>query len=496
MNHTDILTFINTDTLLIVTAVLVFINILVSIFVRRRSTLSSRQLEDLEDMLRKLGDSINNENFRAVSNVKDDINKWLSYDANENRNNRREISDKLEKSIDKIENTLKVSLSEMQDTNRQKIDEIRNDVNRKLDTSLNERLDKSFAAVGTQLGELYKTLGEISKLEDGVNTLNSTLSNVKSRGVFGEMQLEHILSDILPGTLYDRNVVTRKTNSSNREAVEFAVRIPDKETEDEFMYLPIDSKFPATYYDRIVEASEHSDNEELRRAVKELEQRVKNDARDIRDKYLDPPHTTDFGIMFLPTESLYAEVLRISGLVEYCQREMHVVITGPSTMAALLNSLSIGFRYMAVNRNSKKVLKLLSAIKSQYATLTDLIGKAESRIELAKKATDELHKRTDLINKRLASVEAMNSSEADRLLGVLGAGITGNDDTLAAEADELMHTAGNDAVVNSAENDSFRPDTLHDAFSLDKGTAESKSKGLSASLSTMEILPITEDFLD
>ena len=315
----------------------------------------------------------------------------------------------------------------MQDANRKKLDDIQTDINKKLDMSLNERLDKSFKTVGDQLNKLYTSLGELSKLETGVNSLNKTLSNVKTRGIFGETQLENILSDILAPSLYDKNVVTKRSKSANRDAVEFAVKIPDKETSGEFMYLPIDSKFPATYYDRIREASENMDNEALGRAVKELEQRVKNDAKDIRDKYIDPPNTTDFAIMFLPTESLYAEVLRISGLVEECQTRYHVVITGPSTFAALLNSLSIGFRYMAVNRDSKRILKLLSAIKTQYANLSELIAMAGKRLDSAKKANDDLRKRTELINKRLSSIEEMDTDEAEVLLG-----------TAALEAEETV----------------------------------------------------------
>ena len=322
----------------------------------------------------------------------------------------------LARSQDKLERSLKLALFEMQESNKQNITDIQAEINRKLDTSLNERLDASFRTVGEQLNRLYVSLGELSKLESGVSSLNRTLSNVKTRGIYGEMQLENILADILAPSLYDRNVVTKRSEGANREAVEFAVKIPDKEAPGEFMYLPIDSKFPDSAYSRIMKAAERADAEEMQRGMRELEQRVRTDAKDIRDKYLDPPHTTDFGIMFLPTESLYAEVLRIPGLAEDCRTRYHVVLSGPTTLAALLNSLSIGFRYMAVNKDSRNILKLLAAIKSQYATLSKLIETAGTRIDLARKATDDLQRRADLINKKLSDVEELDPVESQSLL--------------------------------------------------------------------------------
>ena len=401
--------------------VLLVLNILVMLIATGSNARKSRRLEEaLEEKLRDFETGISRDNAEGIAEIRRDIASRLTYDADENRKSRVELSDMLTKNHERLERALKESLSEMQETNRNRLNDIRTDINKKLDTSLNERLDASFKNVGDQLNKLYESLGELAKLEDGVSSLNKTLSNVKTRGIFGEMQLEHILTDILPGTLFDRNVVTKRSvRADNRDAVEFAVKIPDKEIIGEYMYLPIDSKFPATIYDRIRAASEVSDNDALRSAIKELEQKVKNDARDIRDKYLDPPNTTDFGIMFLPTESLYAEVLRIEGLVESCQSEYHVVITGPSTMAALLNSLSIGFRYMAVNRDSKKILKLLSAVKTQYSALSRLIGVAAAKLESARKANDELQHRTDIINKRLSSVEELDREEAGALLGDL-----------------------------------------------------------------------------
>ena len=420
--------------------------LLIVLLVRQSAMQKKLSQEELSDLLQRLESDMEelrhdiNETIPSrVGDIRIEIDRRLRQDADENRQNRIEINSSLERSSirqdealdrfrEKLNDTLKESLSELSSSNREalselsrsnkeKLSEIQTEINQKLDSSLNERLDASFKTVGEQLNRLYTSLGELSRLEDGVTNLNRTLSNVKTRGIYGETQLENILADILPPNLYDKNVVTKQT-SGNRDAVEFAIRIPDKEVAGDFLYLPIDSKFPASIYDRIRDAAEKGDAAELSRSTKELEQFIKGEARSIEEKYIDPPHTTDFAIMFLPTESLYAEVLRIPGLSEDCQKRHHIVITGPSTVTALLNSLSIGFRYMAVNRDSKNILKLLSAIKTQYAKLSELISKADSRIESAKNATSELQRRADLINKKLSQVEELDPMEAKKLLGL------------------------------------------------------------------------------
>ena len=412
---------------------------------RFREVISS----DLENLLDDTEDHITDMVGVRVGEIREDIGRRLVHDADENRKNRTEVSEMIEKNSEKqtrqmlamqkdqmdqldeyrekTEAVLKESLRELQKANKEKLDDIQEGINKRLDTGLNERLDQSFKNVGEQLNKLYVSLGELTRLETGVSALNRTLSNVKTRGIFGEMQLENILSNIFTAGLYEKNVVTKRGDGQNRDAVEFAVKIPDKDSNG-FLYLPIDSKFPATIYERIVDASEAADAEELKKAVKEMEQRIRQEAHDIRDKYLDPPHTTDFGIMFLPTEGLYAEVLRIPGLVETLQKEDHVVVTGPTTIAALLNSLAIGFRYMAVNKDSQNILKLLSAIKTQYGTLSELIEKAGDRIDLARKANGELKHRTEIINRKLSSVEELDPVEARELLGIAGQNVLSDED--------------------------------------------------------------------
>lgn len=316
----------------------------------------------------------------------------------------------------KMQDTMIQTLKEIQNANDKRLYDIQNNVNEKLDKSLNERLDSSFKQIGDQLLTLYKSLGELQALSSGVADLQKTLSNVKTRGIFGEFQLRNILMDIMDSSQYEENVATKKKSS---DRVEFAIKIPDKEDANGFIYLPVDSKFPADIYNKIVDASNNADSNGMKQSIKELEQRIKTEARTIRDKYIDPPNTTDFAIMFLPTEGLYAEAIRIAGLMEWCQNECKIVLSGPTTLVALLNSLSIGFRYLTVNKNSKEILKTLSAVKAQYQKFNQLIVKTQKKLQEAQSATDDLQSRNDMIQKKLSKVEMMDESDSSGVLGIL-----------------------------------------------------------------------------
>lgn len=314
---------------------------------------------------------------------------------------------------EKTAKVLEQSLEKLMNSNERKLTSIEQHINEKLDRSLNDRLDSSFKTIGKQLSELYLSLGELSKLTGDVHDLNKTLSNVKTRGMWGEIQLERLLENMMAVSQYDKNVAIKK---NSQERVEFAIKIPDKETAGQFLYLPIDSKMPMDIYQKIIDASENGDSTLLRQSIKEMEYRIKSEARTIRDKYIYPPVTTDFAILFLPTENLFAEVLRIPGLAEWCQKECKIVISGPTTIAALLNSLQIGFRYLSVNKNSQDVLKLLSAIKMQYGKLSDLIDKTQRKLDEAKKSTEDLKYRNDQIHKRLLKVDEIDYDEANHIL--------------------------------------------------------------------------------
>lgn len=311
-----------------------------------------------------------------------------------------------------VNKSISEGLSTIQEATDRKLSEIQKNVDAKLDKNLNERLDESFKQVGERLESLYKSLGELKSLENGVVSLNKTLSNVKARGVYGEMALENILANILDSSQYETNVATKPRSS---ERVEFAVKIPDKDNKG-FIYLPIDSKFPADIYGKVLEAAENADTMALKLAITELKTRIKKEALTIRDKYISPPNTTDFAIMFLPTEGLYSEVLRIDGLVEECQEKCKIVIAGPTTLTALLNSLSVGFKYLTVNKKSEEIMKLLGNFKGQFEKFNDLITRTQNRISDAQKAAEQLQSRSTMIQKKLDKVELVSYDESDDII--------------------------------------------------------------------------------
>lgn len=318
-------------------------------------------------------------------------------------------------SQNRMNTTIRECLKDIQESNEKKLNDIQAGINGKLDESLNDRLDTSFKQIGERLESLYQSLGELKQLENGVNSLNRTLTNVKTRGIFGEIQLGNILANVLDKSQYDENVATKKGSD---DRVEYAVKIPDKENKGGFIYLPIDSKFPADIYNRIISASESADASALKSATTELKQRIKTEAMTIRDKYISTPDTTDFALMFLPTEGLYSEVLRIPGLVEECQNSYKIVVSGPSTLTAVLNSLSVGFKYLTVNRKSKEILKTLGAIKTQYGKFTELIDKTQKKLSEAQTATDSLKSRTDMIQRKLGKIDILDEEEANDVLEI------------------------------------------------------------------------------
>ncbi|MEE3420030.1 MAG: DNA recombination protein RmuC [Lachnospiraceae bacterium] len=313
---------------------------------------------------------------------------------------------------DRMVRTLTDTTTSLVNSNEKKLDEIRGVVSDKLDKTLNERLDTNFRQIGDQLGRLYKSLGELQNLSEGVTDLNKTLTNVKTRGTWGEVQLGRILEQTLTKSQYEENVATKK-NSSDR--VEYAVRFPAPEGGNGFVYLPIDSKFPSDIYNHIVDASETGDPKALENAVNLLRNRILEEARTIRDKYIAPPHTTNYAIMFLPTEGLYAEVLRINGLTEQCQ-SMGILVAGPTTITAILNSLEAGFRNVALSKKSVEVMKLLEAVKAQFTKMDAEVEKTQKKLSEAMSSTDKLHSRTRLITRRMQKIGEMDIDEAESVI--------------------------------------------------------------------------------
>ncbi len=321
-------------------------------------------------------------------------------------------------SLETIRQAVTGQLETIRQENGRQLDQMRQTVDEKLQKTLNDRISQSFRLVNERLEQVYAGLGEMKTLANGVGDLKKVLSNVKTRGVLGEIQLGAILEQILSPEQYEANV---KTKPGSTNFVEYAVKLPG--SDDGTVWLPIDAKFPADAYTQLLDAYETGDPEQVKAAGSVLEQRIRSFAKDIRDKYLAPPSTTDFGIMFLPIEGLYAEVVR-RGMVETLQREYHVNIAGPTTMAAVLNSLQMGFRTLAIQKRSGEVWKVLGAVRTEFDTFGDVIQRAQSRLEQANTELDRLvGVRTRQIQRKLKDVTALSSSEAAELL----------DDTPAAE---------------------------------------------------------------
>lgn len=306
-----------------------------------------------------------------------------------------------EQKLENIRITIRNQLVHIQEDNNKQIEEMRKTVDEKLQKTLEEKMNQSFALVNERLEQVYKGLGEMQTLASGVGDLKKVLSNVKTRGIVGEIQLGAILSEILSPEQYEENIATKK---GSRNVVEFAVKLPAED--DGFIYLPIDSKFPGDTYASLRDAIELGDKEKIDLAVKQLTTTIKNEAKDIRDKYIDPPNTTDFAIMFLPFEGLYSEVVN-RGLVEVLQRDYKVNVAGPSTMAALLNSLQMGFKTLAVQKRSTEVWKILSEVKKEFDTFNNVLESTQTRL---RQANDELEKlvgvRTRQIQRKLKDVQS------------------------------------------------------------------------------------------
>lgn len=368
--------------------------------------------EDVRDDLREMSDEISD----GLAGVRSEVNVSL-------REGMRSQSDQLLRAAslqnetltgmkDSMVRTLTESVDRLTTSNAEHLDRIRGVVDEKLDKTLNERLDMNFKAVGDQLGRLYQSLGELQSLSGGVSELNRTLSNVKTRGTWGEVQLGRILEQTMPRSQYDVNVALKK-NSDDR--VEYAIRFPAQDGSEEVVYLPIDSKFPSDIYNRIIEASEAGDVQRLTAATGELKGRILEEARTIRDKYINPPLTTGYAVMFLPTEGLYAEVLRIDDLTERCQG-MGVIVAGPTTITALLNSLQVGFRNVQLSKKSVEVMKLLEAVKAQFTRMDEDIDKTQKKLLEAQNQTERLQNRARIIRTRMRKVGEIDVEEADRLL--------------------------------------------------------------------------------
>jgi len=365
-----------------------------------------RTREELSQSLKGSSDSLLmrlTEHFCMHKNQLDSFSKQLG-----------EMTKLNQEKLEQMRNTVERQLRVLQEENSKKLEQMRSTVDEKLQTTLEKRLGESFKQVSERLEQVYKGLGEMRSLASGVGDLKKVLTNVKTRGTWGEIRLGNILEQILTPEQYEVNVAIKK-NSSDR--VEFAIKLPGQNVDkDTIVWMPIDSKFPQEDYQRLIDAQEAADKEQAEKSIKNLETRIKLEAKKIKEKYIDPPYTTDFGIMFLPVEGLYAEVLRRPGLCDTLQREYRVVVTGPTTLAALLNSLQMGFRTLAIAKRSSEVWELLGAVKTQFGQFGDALSKTKKKLQEASNSIDSAEIRTRAIERKLRDVQEIPEKDSVELI--------------------------------------------------------------------------------
>jgi DNA recombination protein RmuC len=328
----------------------------------------------------------------------------------------KELMDMNQSRIEKLRETVDAHLGQLQESNEKRLDEMRKTVDEKLHGTLEKRLGESFKIVSERLEAVQRGLGEMQNLATGVGDLKRVLTNVKARGTWAEIQLGAILEQILTPDQYDKNVQTKE---ESREIVEYAIRLPGPNNEpDTCVWMPIDSKFPQEDYIRLLDAADSADADAVQKSTAALVRAVRGSAKDIRDKYLNPPKTTDFALMFLPTEGLYAEVLRQPGLIENLQQNYRVVVTGPTTLTAILSSLRMGFRTLAIERRASEVWKVLAAVKTEFGKFGGVLDKVKKQLSTASRTIEETGVRTRAMERRLREVEQLPSDAAADVLNL------------------------------------------------------------------------------
>ena len=365
----------------------------------------ARGRSEVEHSLRSFDESIQKAITRFAELQNDHLNGFaLRIDRLTGSNEER---------LEKLRGTIDEKLAALQSDNAQKLEQMRATVEEKLQGALEKRLGESFKQVSERLEQVHSGLGEMKNLAAGVGDLKKVLANVKQRGGWGEVQLANLLEQVLAPNQYEANVATRPRSG---ERVEFAIKLPGRDEGEAPVWLPIDSKFPLEDYQRLVEATERGDTEAAEAAGKALEMRLRVCAREVQGKYLDPPHTTDFALLFLPTEGLYAEALRRPGLADALQREHRVVLTGPTTLWAVLNSLQMGFRTLAIEKRSGEVWSLLAAVKTEFGRFGESLEAVQKKLEDATRRMDDVTKRTRVIDRRLRDVQELPAPDARQLL--------------------------------------------------------------------------------
>ena len=398
---------ITTLILLIVSVV----NLIILFIVFSKTNQKNTDLPELKNRIATLQDqttqtfaNMNERMIRIETNV-DRVTKDIGTNFRENR---KEISD----NFGLVQKTLDTRVRELQDHNTKKLEEMRQTVDEKLQASVEKRFNESFKTISTQLTQVYQGLGEMKTLANGVGDLKKVMEGVKTRGIYGEVQLGNIISDTLSSEQYCENIATKK---GSNDRVEFAVKMPGKD-ESAQVFLPIDSKFPVENYQRLIAAYEQGDKTEILKYQKALAIDVKEQAKKISTKYIDPPHTTEFAMMFLPTESLYAEILRIPGLDDEIRQKFHITIASPSTLPVILSGLLMGFRTLAIEKRSSEVWQILGAVKSQFGKFGDLLEATKKKLQESANKIDAAATTSRAIERKLKNVESLPSSESLKLL--------------------------------------------------------------------------------
>lgn len=397
---------------------------------RLESGKSSKEArEELMNAFRIFSDTLVRRMADAFGNNRDMLDSFSKQLVN--------LTETNDKKMEWMRRTIEERIKHLQDENTKKLDQMRMTVDEKLQSTLEKRLGESFKLVSERLEMVHKGLGEMQTLAASVGDLKQVLTRVKPRGIWGEIQLGILLEQVLAPEQFAENVATKKRSG---DRVEFAIRLPGRTGDrDDTIWLPIDAKFPQEDYQRLVEAQEKANPALAEEAAKRLETVIKNEAKTIREKYVDPPETTDFAIMYLPTEGLYAEIIRRAGLCEYLQRECRVVVAGPTTLAALLNSLQMGFRTLAIEKRSSEVWKLLGAIKTEFGRFGMLLDKAKKKIDEAGNTIGDASRKSRTIERKLKKVEELPAADAADMIEF--------EDDLDEESDERVPDEADGAQI-------------------------------------------------
>ena len=375
---------------------------------------------DLKPLERQL-DALQSSHERTDRSVRDEIAKFRAESQIQARQEREELAGSLKSFGDSVEQKMEAvrlvideKLKQIQEDNTRQLERMRETVDEKLQGTLEKRLGESFRQVSERLEQVHQGLGDMRNLAAGVGDLKKVLTNIKTRGTWGEVQLGALLEEILAPEQYAKNV---KIHENSNDFVEFAIKLPGQgDANADPLWIPVDAKFPVEDYQRLLDAQEKADTVAADEAAKFLETRIKSEAKDISQKYLAPPKTTDFGIMFLPSEGLYAEVIRRTSLVQTLQRQYHIVISGPSTFAAFLNSLQMGFRSLAIQKRSGEVWNVLGEVKTEFGKFGDLLDAVHKKLVNATDSMDDVRKRSRAIQRKLRAVQELPGSSAEILL--------------------------------------------------------------------------------